>query len=119
MAKQAAQVQVGGWNCTCTIEQSAEEPFALILEFTPNLQAIGGIRASYRSTLSVQVELLGGGLRDLRTTNLRASWLGGRVLVVGRLDDVRSKDVRAVLIEFGGDTQRIACPWELPGFAAT
>ena len=108
MSEQIAQIQVGGWNCTCTVEESPEGHVVVVLMLSPNLDDMARIRASYRSTLTVQVDLGAKGLREGAITTARSSLGGGRVSVFVRLDRVRSADVRAVEVEFGGNTQRIS-----------
>lgn len=107
MSKRTAQIRVGGWNCSCTIEELPQRGVQIVLQLSPNLQYLGEIRASFRSIPTIQLDLGDRGLRELRTSSLHSNLGGGRVSVSGRFDDIRAGDVQAVLVEFGGDAQRI------------
>jgi len=109
MSRRTPRILIGGWNCTCTLEDSPERSVNVIVELTPCLGSMSEIAASYRSTVEVKLELGDGGLQKAASmSGMRACRGAGRnVLAFLRFDDVRIAEIRALVVSYAGETKRI------------
>lgn len=106
---QLPPVVIGGWNCTCTVEESPANRVEVALHLRPRLDGVSEITGSYRSNVEVKLDLGDKGLQHpASVAGACGSVCGGRISVFARFDDVTLGDIRAVVAGFGGDTKRVA-----------
>ena len=101
------QIRVCGSSGTCTIEEPPDGGVSITVKLNPFGER-SQIHAILRS-ITLQVDLGENGTRDVATTGLYSSrGMGKDLLLCGRLEGVSVSDLCAVLVQVGGDVQRIS-----------
>jgi hypothetical protein len=100
-------IVIGGWNCICTIEESAGNRVDVEVRLAPCPDATKLV-GSYRSDVETKLELGDGRLKAAASlTALCGSVAGGRLSAFASFDGVSRDDVRAIVLSFAGETKRI------------